>query len=212
MRTTRDGRDGTPAVYLDAGVLAALSMGQDDMHCAGASGACAAAWQGRCRVITSLLAVMEAVGAIRKRVTVAQRCRSEGVGERGVVDSIVQEAVNTLLALVDRMKEQDRLRVVELDGWSPDLAGLYGKMLEHAGFTVPGHKGQICRHRGIGFPDWLHIAFARDARAAVICTTDKAFVDIAGSDDEFDHIQVQLTGVGAVGPLYDLARRRSHDA
>ena len=75
-------------------------------------------------------------------------------------------------------------------------------MLEHAGFAVPGSMGHICRYRGIGALDWLHIAFARDAGAAVICTADRALVDTA-NDDKFGHIQIQLTSVGAIGPLCD---------
>ena len=35
----------------------------------------------------------------------------------------------------------------------------------------------------------------------MICTTDAAFADIAGSDDVFGHIMVQLTSGPLVGPL-----------
>ena len=175
------------------------------MHNAGAAGACAVAWQGGFRVVTSRLAVMEAVGAIRRRITSSHRYRSGDDDERRAVDERARGAVAALLDLVDDMKGHGRLEVVDMEGWSPDLAVLCGRMLEHAGYAVPGSKGQTCRHRGIGSYDWLHIAFARDAGVTVICTTDAAFADIAGNDDEFGHIGILLTSTGAVGPLYDLA-------
>lgn len=177
------------------------------MHNAGAAGACAAAWQGRFRAVAPRLAAMEAAGAIRKRITSSRRHRSGDDDERRAVDGRAREAVAALLDLVDDMKGNGRLEVVDMEGWSPGLAVLYSRTLEHAGCTVPGSKGQTCRHRGIGSHDWLHTALARDAGATVICTTDAAFADIAGSDDdEFGHIKIQPTSTGAVGPLYDLAQ------
>ena len=175
------------------------------MHNAGAAGACAVARQGRFRAAASRLAAMEAAGAIRRRITSSHRYRSGDDDERRAVDERARGAAAALLGLVDDMKGHGRLEVVDMEGWSPDLAVLCGRMLEHAGYTVPGSKGQTCRHRGIGSYDWLHIAFARDAGVTVICTTDAAFADIAGNDDEFGHIGIQLTSTGAVGPLYDLA-------
>ena len=132
-------------------------------------------------------------------------CRSGDDDERRAADERARGAAAALLDLVDDMKGHGRLEVVDMEGRPPDLAVLCGRMLEHAGYTVPGSKGQTCRHRGIGSYDWLHIAFARDAGVAVICTTDAAFADIAGSDDEFGHIGIQPTSTGAVGPLYGLA-------
>lgn len=178
------------------------------MHSAGAAGACAVAWQGRFRAAAPRLAVMEAVGAIRRRITPSRRHRSGDDDERRAVDERAREAVAALLDLVDGMKGNGRLEVVDMEGWSPDLAVLCSRTLEHAGCTVPGSKGQACRHRGIGSHDWLHIAFARDAGATVTCTTDAAFADTAGSDDEFGRIKILLTSTGAVGPLHDLAQGR----
>ena len=157
-------------------------------------------------MITSVFAVMEAIGVIRTRTTEANRCRSGSDDERRAIDGIVRKAVASLLDHIDDLANQGLLSVMKLDEWSPDFAAMRGKMLEHPGFTVPGPAGHICRHRGIGPPDWLHIAIARDAGAAVICTTGKALADIAGSDDEFGRNPIRLTGVGAIGPLYGLWR------
>ena len=93
-----------------------------------------------------------------------------------------------------------------MKGWFLDLPTVHNKMFEHPGYAVLYSKGNSCRHRGLGLLDWLHIILARDANAAVICTTDMAFADIAGNDDEFGHIQTQLADGAAAGPLYDLAR------
>ena len=175
---------------------------------------------------------MEAAGAIRRRITPSRRHRSGDDDERRAVDERAREAVAAPLDLADGMKGNGRLEVVDMEGWSPDLAALCSRTLEHAGCTVPGSKGQACRHRGIrshdwllsraerrrqaascrhrgiGSHDWPHIAFARDAGATVTCTTDAAFADTAGSDDEFGHVKIQPTSTGAVGPLHDLAQGR----
>ena len=172
------------------------------MHHAGASSAMDAAWNNGWEVITSWLVVMEALGVVRRRVTEDHRYKSGSDEEREEVDRAVREATSAFLKHMRTMRRQKRLRIVELDGWFPAPSRILSKMLEHAGFTVPGRAGQICRYRGIGLLDWLHIIFARAAGATVICTTDKAFADIAGNDGEFGHIQIQLTSVGAIGPLY----------
>ena len=180
----------------------ALYLGMADRHYAGVVAALAAARQNGWIAVTSWFAVMEAAGVVRKRITEGHRYRSGSGEEREAVDRIVRGAVDELLDLVDSMKTEERLRIVELDGWFPAPSRILSKMLEHAGFTVPGRAGQICRYRGIGLLDWLHIMFARAANATAICTTDKAFADIAGNDGEFGPVQIQLTSVGAIGPLY----------
>ena len=208
----RGGRGKATIVYLDSSMLVALSRGSIDPHHAGAAGACAAAWRSGHLVVTSMLAILEAVGAIRRRVTATHKRGLGSEGERKEVDRAVHQAVSALFKLTVNLKGQNRLAIVEMEGWSPDFAVLRTKMLEHAGHTVFHSKGNACRHRGLGLHDWLHIAFARDADAAVICTADNAFADIVGKDDEFGHIQVQLTGTGATGPLYDMARQRGRGA
>ena len=208
----RGGRGKATVVYLDSSMLVAPSRGSIDPHHVGATGACAAAWRSGYRVVTSMLAILEAVGAIRRRVTASHKRESGSEGERKEVDRAVRQAVTTLLNLAGSLEKQGRLAIVEMEGWSPDFAVLRTKMLEHAGHTVFHSKGNACRHRGLGLHDWLHIALARDADAAVICTADNAFADIVGKDDEFGHILVQMTGTGATGPLYDTVRQRGRGA
>ena len=191
--------------FLDAGVLVALYLGIADRHYAGVVAALAAAQKNGWILITSRFAVMEAVGVIRRRITEDHRYRSGSDRERVEVDRGVRWAINDFLDLVDTMKIQRRLRVVEIEGWFPSASAVHAKMMEHAGYTVPGRAGRICRYRGIGLFDWVHIMFARAARADAICTTDKAFADVAGNDAELGHIMMQLTNVGPIGPLYDLS-------
>ena len=212
MRIMRGGRGKATIVYLDSSMLVAMSMESGDPHHVGAAGACAAAWRSGYRVVTSMLAILEAVGAIRRRVTASHRFRSGSEGKREEVDRAVRQAVTDLFRLAVRLKRQNRLAIVEMEGWSPDFAVIRTKMLEHAGHTVFHSKGNAYRHRGLGLHDWLHIAFARDVNAAVICTADNAFADIVGKDDEFGHILVQMTGTGATGPLYDTVRQRGRGA
>lgn len=188
--------------FLDAGVLVALYLGVADRQYAGVVAALAAAQNNGWILITSRFAVMEAVGVIRRRITEDHRYRSGSDREREEVDKIVRGAINDFLDLVGSMKDQSILRVVEIEGRLPNPAAVHAKMMEHAGYTVPGRTGRICRYRGIGIFDWVHIMFARAARADAICTTDKAFADVAGNDAEFGHIMMQLTNVGPIGPLY----------
>ena len=84
---------------------------------------------------------------------------------------------------------------------SPDIEILYGKVLEHSGRVVPAPKGDECRHLGVGSCDRADFWLARSFGAAVICTTDGAFADIPGRDDEFGGIVVQLASGPLAGPL-----------
>ena len=141
--------------FLDAGVLVALYLGVADRQYAGAVAAPAAAQKNGWILITSRFAVMEAVGVIHKRITERHRYRSGSDREREEVDRGVRWAINDFVDLVDTMKIQRRLRVVEIEGWFPNPAAVHAKMMEHAGYTVPGRAGRICRYRGIGLFDWV---------------------------------------------------------
>lgn len=55
-------------VHLDSGTIVALTAA-DDMHHDGAVRTCEAAMErGNCQLVTSPLAIMEAAGAIRKKI------------------------------------------------------------------------------------------------------------------------------------------------
>ena len=195
--------------YLETSILVALALGLADRHYAGAVGMLDAARRAECRVITSPLAVLEAMGVIRRRIAAAHRCRSGSDEELEYVDGLVRDAVARLLDLVDALKKQNRLTVVYPEGWSIDFAALRANMLEHPGLVVLFAKGNSCRHRGLGLMDWLQMAYARAAKAVVICTTDRAFADVCGGDGEFKHMQVQMADASEAGPIYDLARAMS---
>ena len=160
-------------------------------------------------MITSPLAVLEAVGAVRRRAAASHRCRSGSDEEREYVDGLVRDAVARLLDLIDAMGKQGLLTIVELKGWSIDFAAARANMLDHPGYVVLHSRGDPCRHRALGLIDWLHMAYARAARAVVICTADRAFADVCGSAGEFEHMQVQMADASEAGPIYDLARGRS---
>ena len=193
--------------YLETRIPVALALGLGDRHYAGAVGVLDAARRADCRMITSPLAVLEAMGVIRRRAAAAHRCRSGSGEELEYVNGLVRDAVGRLHDLVDALKKQG-LTVVELEGWSIDFAALRANMVEHPGRVVLFSKGNSCRHRGLGLIDWLHMAYTRAANAAVICTADVAFADVCGGAGEFGHMQVQLADGAAAGPLYDLARGR----
>ena len=201
MMVERSGRGKRRVVYLDSGPLVALALGADDMHYGGAVRACEAAVRSGCRLVTSLLAIMEMVNVLRRRMAASCKCRPGRGEDQEAADARVRRAVERALVLVMNMKRSGALEIMETAGWSPDLDFLLGKMLEHPGRIVSGMRSRTCRHRGVGPYDWFHYALALLAGASVICTTDAALADVAGSDAQFGRIQVQLTGGPLIGPL-----------
>lgn len=187
-------------VYLDSGVIAALAL-FFDMHHLGAFRVFDAARKCGCEIVTSRLAIMEAVGVVRRRTVEAHKRRSESGSDLAGVEAHMREAVSRMFELVRSLENAGILKVVEIDDRTLDLALLQRKVVEHVGrIRVPAADGKRFRHIGIGACDWLHIWIAKCIDADVICTTDAAFVEIVGNDDEFGHIQVQMTN----GPLIDL--------
>ena len=125
------------------------------------------------------------------------------------MDGLVRDAVARLHDLVDALGKQGLSTVVELKGWPVDFAVARANMLDHPGYVVLHSCGNPCRHRGLGLMDWLQMAYARAAKAVVICTADKAFADVCGGGGEFKHMQVQTANASGAGPIYDLARAMS---
>ena len=147
-------------------------------------------------------AAMEAVGAVRKKITTSQRPRSGSRDERAGVEARAETAVAHTPRITRSMAKRDFPRAVEPRGRSPDLPLPCGRMPVHRGFAVHSAKSRTYRHRGIGPCDLMHHAFARDAGASMIAASDAAFADMEGGDDMFGSISVQMTG----SPLIDLLR------
>ena len=152
------------------------------------------------KMITSLLAVMEAVAAVRKKAARSHKCKLESAEELAGAEADVLSMAGGIAEFVDEVVDSGFLEIIGLKGRSPDLELLYGKVLEHAGRVMPVAKGNRFRYRGIGSCDWLHFWLALVFGAAAICTADKAFADIPGRDKEFGGIAVQLTSE----PLIDM--------
>ena len=188
-----------PIIYSDSGPLVALTRGEIDMHYAGTVRVCNAIKRSGCRLITSPLALAETIGVVRKKTAISYKCRQGHDGDLWYADARVDEATTRAFKLARNLDECGFLIVVNIPGWTLDLPRVHAKMFEHPGRVVPG-RGKFCRHLGIGSCDWPQIMLARDVGASAILTTDTAFADIVGSDSEFGHIKVQLTGE----PLIDL--------
>ena len=190
-----------PVACLDSGTIVALTVA-DDMHHDGAVRTCDAAVKyGRCQLVISPLAIMEAAGAIRKKITRSHRQRSGNEEERANVIADASRGVAHMLNHVSNMTKQGTLRILELGSWSPDFVRLPTKVHEHVGCAVYTEGGKFYRYRGIGPCDWLQFAFAEYANASIICTTDAAFADIEGNDEDFGHIRIQMTSGPLIGPL-----------
>ena len=196
---TNDNSANDPIAYLDTGIIIALSI-SDDMHHDDASRVCNAAVRSNCVLITSYLAIMEAVGVVRKNAITLCRRRSGGEDEQASVEAYADAAVTDMLNNVDRMAGQDLLKIVKQKDRSPDLPLLCDKAIEHRGHAACGAKSGAYRHYGIGSYDLLHYSFAMAAGASLILTSDAAFADIEGNDNEFGHIRIRITA----RPLIDL--------
>ena len=201
MMVERGGGGRRPAVYLDTGVLVALVLGASDMHYNGAVRVYDAIVRSGCRPVTSLLAIMEMVNVVRRRTAASYKCRPGRGEDQEAADARVRRAVARALDLINTMTNDGILTIMKTAGWSPGLDFLLGKMLEHPGRIVSGTRSRTCRHRGVGPYDWFHYALALLAGASVICTTDAALADVAGSDAQFGRIQIQLTGEPLIDPL-----------
>ena len=198
---TASNTDEKPLACLDAGMLVAMALGTIDMHYEGAVRVYDAAVRSGFQLITSRLAVMEMISVVRRRTTMPRKCRPGRSEDLSAADAHVRETVAQALDLISKMKQEGSLIVEETTGESCDFVLLHRKMLEHQGRTVSGERSRTCRHRGVGPNDWMLFALAREVGALVICTTDAALADIAGRDDEFGSIQVQLTGAPLIGLL-----------
>ena len=196
----RAGGKARTKVYLDSGVIVALVL-FFDMHHLGASRMFDAARRSGCRIITSRLAIMEAVSVVRRRTAESHKWLPGSGFEMAGMEVHMREAVSKMFKILHDLEDAGILKVVEIDDRTLDLALLQRKAVEHVGrVIVPAASGKRFRHRGIGACDWLHIWIAKCIGADVIITNDTAFVEIVGNDDEFGPIQVQMTG----GPLIDL--------
>ncbi len=153
------------------------------------------------RIIVSPLTLMETFASIRRKSATSNMCRLGSEDERAGVEAHVQNTVKDARGRLSRLVKQGIIEIVEPENWSPDLLLLYAKLLEHAGYVLPVDKGRPFRHRAVGSYDWLHFALAKYLGAVAILTTDVAFADIAGNDDEFGHILIQLASEPLVGPL-----------
>ena len=198
---TASSMDEKPRACLDAGMLVAMVLGTIDMHYEGAVRVCDAARRSGFKLITSRLAVMEMISVVRRRTTMSCKCRPGRNEDLSAADAHVRETVAQALDLISKMEQKGSLIVEETTGESCDFVLLHRKMLEHQGRTVSGERSRTCRHRGVGPNDWMLFALAREVGALVICTTDAALADIAGRDDEFGRIHVQLTGAPLIGLL-----------
>ena len=196
MTTASDDVSRALRAYLDSSMIVALALAID-LHHTGAIRTYEALREGGYRLVTSRLAVMEAVGAVRKKITLLHRHRSGSEAERAGVDAEAARIVKDMLGFIDNLVKDGTLRIIEPSGWSPDFALLYGRVIEHTGRAVHIGRGKMYRYRGVGSCDWLHFLLAKYMGASVICTADAAFADIEGNDAEFGHIRIQMAG----GPL-----------
>ena len=123
----------------------------DDMHHEDAVRTCSAAVNlGRCRLVTSPLAAMEAVGSVRKKVTTSHKPRPGSEAERARADGDADGAAALVLDRMGYMDAQGLLKIVSPKGWSPGLALLHGRVLVHAGRAARTAGGRNYGYRGSG--------------------------------------------------------------
>ncbi len=185
-------------VFGETSAFVAVSV-LEDIHHADAVRVLDAAVRSGCRLITTHAVILELIGAVRKKVITSHKRQSGSEEERAGVEASADAAVARAIKIIYDMVRRGVLKIVAVEK-PHDYFGLCGKALVHSGHAVYVADNRACRHRGIGPFDLIHYASAEGAGASVIITSDAAFADIEGNDNEFGHIRVQLTG----GPLIDL--------
>ena len=200
MAAASDGAEGGVDAYVEASVLVAKTV-IEDVHHADAARVLDEAARGGWRLITTYAVILEVIDAVRRKVIASHRRQSGGEEERAGVEASAEDAVARTIRITKDMVNQGILEIVSTESKPLDYSSLCDKALAHRGRAVYAVSSKSYRHRGIGAFDLMHYAFARDAGASVIITSDAAFADIEGSDDEFGHIRVQLTGEPLIGPL-----------
>lgn len=198
MAAASDGGGGVITIHIDASAFIAASV-STDIHHDDAIRGLEAAVRNKCQLIISYVVILEAIGAVRKKIITSRRRRTGSEEERAEAEAHADEVVVRMLTFAYDLARQGILKIVEWKGDSLDFILLSNKALVHRGRAVDD-GGKMYRYRGIGAYDLIHYAFAEDVGASVIITSDAAFADIEGNDDKFGHIRVQLTG----GPLIDL--------
>ena len=199
MAAASDGAEGGVDAYVEASVLVAKTV-IEDVHHADAARVLDEVARSGWRLVTTYAVILEVIDAVRRKVIASHRRQSGGEAEQAGVEASGEDAVARAIKIIEDMVKHGILKIVAVEGGSPDFSRLCDKALAHRGRAVYMASSKSYRHRGIGAFDLMHYAFARDAGASVIITSDAAFADIEGSDDEFGHIRVQLTGK----PLIDL--------
>ena len=200
MAAASDGAEGGVDAHVEASVLVAKTA-LEDAHHADAARVLDEAARSGWRLITTYAVVLEVIDAVRKKVIASHRRQSGGEEERAGVEASAEDTVARAISITKDMVNQGILEIVSTESKSPDFSRLCDKALAHRGRAVYMASSKSYRHHGIGAFDLVHYALARDAGASVIITSDAAFADIEGSDDEFGHIRVQLTGKPLIGPL-----------
>ena len=200
MAAASDDTEDEIIVYVDTSSFMAITIAED-VHHDDVIRVINAVVRNGWRLIISYMVIFEAINAVRKRITTSYKRQSGGEEERAGVEATADATVAHMFKILDRMVKHGILGIAKQGGWSPDFSRLCDKALAHRGRAVYVVSSKSYRHRGIGAFDLMHYAFARDAGASVIITSDAAFADIEGSDDEFGHIRVQLTGEPLIGPL-----------
>ena len=196
MMTASDGVSRASRAHPDSGMIVAPALAID-LHHTGAIRTYEALREGGRRLVALRLAVMEAVGAVRRKITALHRRRSGSVEGRAGADAEAAGAVKDTLGFTDSLVKDGTPRIMEPSGWSPDFALPCGRVIEHAGYAVHSGRGRAYRHRGVGPCGRLRSLVARDTGASAICAADAAFADIEGGDAEAGHIGIQPAG----GPL-----------
>ena len=135
-------------VYLDSSMLVAL-FDPDDMHHVDAVRVFRTMVRRGHKMITSLLAVMEAVAAVRKKAR-SHKCKSESAEELAGAEADVLSMAGGMAEFVDEVVDSGFLEIIGLKGRSPDLELLYGKVLKHAGRVMPAASCRPSRATGSG--------------------------------------------------------------
>ncbi len=80
--------------------------------------------------------MLEAIGAVRKKVTTSHKRRSGSEEERAAVDASADAAVYHMFKVADDMSKQGILKIMKQKRLPLDFAGMCDNALDHKGCAV----------------------------------------------------------------------------
>ncbi|MEM2972494.1 MAG: PIN domain-containing protein [Candidatus Bathyarchaeia archaeon] len=179
--------------YLDTSVLVAYGLGSDDIHYKGAKTVINDILQGNYIGVVSLLALLETMDVIRKRIVdKTPKDILDGKSDTQKKEYVQQESRKRYQELIDKLTKAAKAKkilLVEHDGTNiaDVLVTCHNMLTKEFGDIKLYHRCLQCgsdhehySYKGIGPIDAMHFVLAKKVPCQIFITTDKSFASLNG--------------------------------